>query len=205
MLRWLVIVVVLDAAATMFRSALNGRREELGGVGGFSRRHSTERKQVPRRDSAEQGPWPRRKRVEECKVTGLLTPCKVGGSGAPNGITVRRPAPGYARSGPSSTIPSLAGRNQWNDARAAQIPFFRRENGRCPVSSSIPARTRRYVRRDDKGRFDESDDVGRSLAQDQKRDAEHKSKKGEGDREQTATEVRGRTVSRPNCCSDGPR
>lgn len=41
---------------------------------------------------------------------------------------------------------------------------------------------KRYVRRDDKGRFDESDDVGRSLAQDQKRDSKHKSKKGEGDR-----------------------
>ena len=29
---------------------------------------------------------------------------------------------------------------------------------------------KRYVRRDDHGRFKESDDVGRSLAQDQKRD-----------------------------------
>ena len=36
----------------------------------------------------------------------------------------------------------------------------------------------RYVRRDDKGRFKESDDVGRSLAQDQRRDA----KPGQGDR-----------------------
>lgn len=41
---------------------------------------------------------------------------------------------------------------------------------------------KRFVRRDDKGQFSESDDVGRSLAQDQKRDAKDKSKRGEGDR-----------------------
>ena len=41
---------------------------------------------------------------------------------------------------------------------------------------------KRYVRRDDHGRFHESDDVGRSSAQDQKRDAENKSRKGEGDK-----------------------
>lgn len=41
---------------------------------------------------------------------------------------------------------------------------------------------KRYVRRDSEGRFKESDDVGRSLAQDQKRDANSASKKGEGDK-----------------------
>jgi hypothetical protein len=41
---------------------------------------------------------------------------------------------------------------------------------------------KRYVRRDEKGQFRESDDLGRSLSQDQKRDAENASKKGEGDR-----------------------
>lgn len=41
---------------------------------------------------------------------------------------------------------------------------------------------KRYVRRDEEGRFKESDDVGRSLAQDQKRDAENVSKPGQGDR-----------------------
>ena len=41
---------------------------------------------------------------------------------------------------------------------------------------------KRYVRRDDQGRFNESDDVGRSLAADQKRDAKSKSKPGHGDR-----------------------
>ena len=41
---------------------------------------------------------------------------------------------------------------------------------------------KRYVRRDDQGRFKEVEDVGRSLSQDRKRDAKHESKKGEGDR-----------------------
>jgi hypothetical protein len=43
-------------------------------------------------------------------------------------------------------------------------------------------RDKRYVRRDDQGQFKESDDVGRSLAQDRKRDAEHETSKGQGDR-----------------------
>ena len=41
---------------------------------------------------------------------------------------------------------------------------------------------KRYVRRDQRGQFDESEDVGRSLAQDQRRDAAHEARKGEGDR-----------------------
>jgi hypothetical protein len=41
---------------------------------------------------------------------------------------------------------------------------------------------KRYVRRDEQGQFKESDDVGRSSAQDQKRDSDTKPKKGEGDR-----------------------
>jgi hypothetical protein len=41
---------------------------------------------------------------------------------------------------------------------------------------------KRYVRRDDKGQFKESDDVGRSLSQDKKRDAKHDAKKGQGDK-----------------------
>jgi len=40
----------------------------------------------------------------------------------------------------------------------------------------------RYVRRDDQGRFKESDDVGRSLKQDRARDAENTVKPGQGDR-----------------------
>ena len=41
---------------------------------------------------------------------------------------------------------------------------------------------KRYVRRDDGGRFKESDDVGRSLSQDQRRDSKTKPNKGDGDR-----------------------
>ena len=41
---------------------------------------------------------------------------------------------------------------------------------------------KRYVRRDEEGKFSESDDVGRSHATDQKRDAKAKARKGEGDR-----------------------
>jgi hypothetical protein len=42
---------------------------------------------------------------------------------------------------------------------------------------------KRYVRRDEKGRFTkEQDDVGRSLSQDQRRDAKHTAPKGQGDR-----------------------
>ena len=41
---------------------------------------------------------------------------------------------------------------------------------------------KRYVRRDDNGRFEESDDVSRSLSQDVRRDAKHDAQKGQGDR-----------------------
>lgn len=41
---------------------------------------------------------------------------------------------------------------------------------------------KRYVRRDEQGRFDESEDVSRSLAQDVRRDAKHDAPKGQGDR-----------------------
>ena len=41
---------------------------------------------------------------------------------------------------------------------------------------------KRYVRRDDQGQFEESDDVSRSLSQDQKREAKTESKPGQGDK-----------------------
>jgi hypothetical protein len=41
---------------------------------------------------------------------------------------------------------------------------------------------KRYVRRDEKGRFEESDDVGRSLAQDVKKKAKTVVESGQGDR-----------------------
>ena len=41
---------------------------------------------------------------------------------------------------------------------------------------------KRYVRRDDQGKFKESDDVGRSLAADRRQHARTESKSGQGDR-----------------------
>jgi hypothetical protein len=41
---------------------------------------------------------------------------------------------------------------------------------------------KRYVRRDEQGQFKESDDVGRSLAQDRRQHAQTESKPGQGDR-----------------------
>lgn len=42
---------------------------------------------------------------------------------------------------------------------------------------------KRYIRRDEEGKFtEEQDDVGRSLSQDQRRQATHESKKGQGDK-----------------------
>lgn len=43
-------------------------------------------------------------------------------------------------------------------------------------------RDKRYVRRDDKGEFKESDDVGRSLAQDVRKQAKTRVPAGQGDR-----------------------
>ena len=43
-------------------------------------------------------------------------------------------------------------------------------------------RDKRYVRRDEKGQFKESDDVGRSLSRDVRQHAKTKAKKGQGDR-----------------------
>ena len=45
-----------------------------------------------------------------------------------------------------------------------------------------PNGDKRYVRRDEKGRFKESDDVGRSLSQDRQRHSSHEVKSGQGDR-----------------------
>jgi hypothetical protein len=41
---------------------------------------------------------------------------------------------------------------------------------------------KRLVRRDERGRFTESDDVGRSLAADRRQTAKNKSDNGQGDR-----------------------
>ena len=41
---------------------------------------------------------------------------------------------------------------------------------------------KRFVRRDEKGQFKESDDVGRSLARDRQQEAETEVQSGQGDR-----------------------
>ncbi|MEG3157104.1 hypothetical protein ACKVMH_04235 [Lysobacter zhanggongensis] len=41
---------------------------------------------------------------------------------------------------------------------------------------------KRYVRRDEEGRFSESDDVSRSLSQDVRKEAKHETRAGQGDR-----------------------
>jgi hypothetical protein len=45
-----------------------------------------------------------------------------------------------------------------------------------------PNGDKRYIRRDEKGRIKESDDVGRSLAADRRTKAKTVAKKGQGDR-----------------------
>ena len=45
-----------------------------------------------------------------------------------------------------------------------------------------PQGDKRLIRRDEKGRFKESDDLGRSLASDVRRHAEHEAEPGQGDR-----------------------
>jgi len=45
-----------------------------------------------------------------------------------------------------------------------------------------PKGDKRYVRRDPKGRFQESDDVGRSLAADRRTKAKTAAKSGQGDK-----------------------
>lgn len=45
-----------------------------------------------------------------------------------------------------------------------------------------PKGDKRYVRRDENGRFSESDDVSRSLSQDRKREAKNTTRPGQGDR-----------------------
>lgn len=57
--------------------------------------------------------------------------------------------------------------------------------GKSPKShreSVDTGRDKRYVRRDEKGKFDEVSDVGRSLAVDRRQAAKHKVPPGQGDR-----------------------
>jgi hypothetical protein len=59
---------------------------------------------------------------------------------------------------------------------------MRKKNGSSNRELIDTGTDKRYVRRDGKGQFKESDDQGRSLAQDVKRDAKTTVKAGQGDR-----------------------
>lgn len=66
--------------------------------------------------------------------------------------------------------------------RSVQVEGFLRECSVMPRELIDTGTDKRYVRRNEKGQFKESDDVGRASAQDQKRDSRTKPKRGEGDR-----------------------
>ncbi len=51
-----------------------------------------------------------------------------------------------------------------------------------PRELIAPRGSKRYIRRDERGRIKESDDVGRSLTQDRRRKAKRTVKSGQGDR-----------------------
>lgn len=71
------------------------------------------------------------------------------------------------------------------------MPSTKSSQGKKKTASRKPAakrelidtgRDKRYVRRDEGGKFKESDDVGRSLSQDRKRKAKRAAKSGQGDK-----------------------
>ena len=59
---------------------------------------------------------------------------------------------------------------------------MRRKNGNNKRELIDTESDKRYVRRDQQGQFRESDDQGRSLAKDVKREAKTKVQSGQGDR-----------------------
>ena len=66
--------------------------------------------------------------------------------------------------------------------KALVVSVYIRECFAMPRELIDTGTDKRYVRRDEKGQFKESDDVGRSSATDQKRDSQTKPKRGEGDK-----------------------
>ena len=56
------------------------------------------------------------------------------------------------------------------------------KSGGSKRTTVAPRGDKRYVRRDENGRFTESDDQGRSLSRDVKRASKTKAKPGQGDR-----------------------
>ena len=67
---------------------------------------------------------------------------------------------------------------------AARKKTAKRKKARASAKRELiaPRGSKRYVRRDAKGRIKESDDVGRSLAADRRRKAKAVAKPGQGDR-----------------------
>jgi hypothetical protein len=59
------------------------------------------------------------------------------------------------------------------------MPDKKKSSGRELIDTG---RDKRFVRRDENGRFSESDDVGKSLSRDVRQHAKTKVKKGQGDR-----------------------
>lgn len=66
--------------------------------------------------------------------------------------------------------------------RTAVRGFLQAKENVMPRELIDTGTDKRFVRRDKKGRFKESDDVGRSLTGDRRQHAKTRSKKGEGDR-----------------------
>jgi hypothetical protein len=68
---------------------------------------------------------------------------------------------------------------------ATKTSTTRRSGSRKPAAKReliSTGRDKRFVRRDSQGQFKESDDVGRSLAQDRRRSAKKTAKRGHGDK-----------------------
>jgi len=75
------------------------------------------------------------------------------------------------------------------------MPFVRSPIRKVPVADDRELiepheGDKRFVRRDQEGKFKESDDVSRSLSQDQKRDAKTESEPGQGDKGDRASSNR---------------
>jgi hypothetical protein len=73
--------------------------------------------------------------------------------------------------------------------KAAATPITRQKTARKKSAKGDAkrelidtGRDKRFVRRDHNGKFNESDDVGKSLAQDRKRSAKKSVKSGQGDK-----------------------
>jgi hypothetical protein len=75
------------------------------------------------------------------------------------------------------------GTRPWRGTAAAMLRYAALET-RNPMPREMidTGKDKRYVRRDAKGQFKESDDMGRSLATDRRHKAKRTVKKGEGDR-----------------------